>query len=68
MAMRDGRGPRGMGPMTGKGMGDCNKRRVNRRDYCINSGRGYGRRPGMGRGNLWIEEEIEEMLADTEEE
>lgn len=60
MAMRDGRGPRGMG--------DCNKRRVNRRDYCINSGRGYGRRPGMGRGNLWIEEEIEEMLADTEEE
>lgn len=46
MPMRDGRGPRGMGPMTGRGMGYCNPRRNYRRSY----GRGRAMGPGMRRG------------------
>ncbi len=36
MPLRNGTGPNGMGPMTGRGMGPC--------------GRGYGRGRGFGRG------------------
>ena len=45
MSMRNGTGPRGMGPMTGRGRGFCNPSRISRRGY------GYG--PGMGRCNFW---------------
>jgi len=38
----DGTGPQGQGPMTGRGMGSCNK------GACPVFGRGNGR--GMGRG------------------
>lgn len=51
MAMRDGSGPRRMGSMSGRGMGDCNPRVANRRDY------GQGRRAsGMGRRCYWADD------------
>ncbi len=48
MAYRDGTGPFGQGPMTGRGMGPCagNARRMGGRGM----GRGYGFRRGMGYG------------------
>ena len=49
MAFRDGTGPNGNGPMTGRRMGNCNPDQ----DFANNNnyGRGYGRGMGMGRRN-----------------
>lgn len=44
MAYRDGTGPMGEGPMTGRGMGPCNP------NYNPAMDRGYGYGRGMGRG------------------
>ena len=46
MARRDGTGPMGQGPMTGRGMGPC----AETNNYGAGLGRGGGRRMGMGRG------------------
>lgn len=43
MPMRNGTGPQGMGPMTGRGMGPC-------RSNVENYGYGLGRGMGQGRG------------------
>lgn len=49
MAFRDGTGPNGNGPMTGRRMGNCSPDQdfTNNNNY----GRGYGRGMGMGRRN-----------------
>jgi len=47
----DGTGPRGQGPMTGRGMGTCNTPRQNAVQQGMGLGpRGMGRGFGMGRG------------------
>ncbi len=50
MPFRDGSGPNGSGPMTGRGMGNCNPDR-NMVDGYDHRGRGCGRGRGMGRRN-----------------
>lgn len=55
MAGFDGNGPRGTGPMTGKGMGYCaadvSERPYYGRGMGLGMGRGIARRrPGIGRG------------------
>ncbi len=50
MPFRDGSGPNGNGPMTGRRMGNCNPDRDFADDYGYR-GRGYGRGCGMGRRN-----------------
>lgn len=51
MPRRDGTGPMGQGPLTGRGMGCCvGVERTNRGfEYGMGFGRGLGR--GLGRGN-----------------
>lgn len=50
----DGTGPRGMGPMTGRGMGYCRPRRFYGREmrygFGYERGRGFGYGPVYGRG------------------
>lgn len=48
MPVRDGSGPQGMGPMTGRRMGNCNPDN----DFAgtDNRGRGFGRGFGCGNG------------------
>lgn len=52
MPVRDGSGPQGMGPMTGRRMGNCTPDS----DFAVNDnrgrgfGRGFGCGNGMGRG------------------
>ena len=59
----DGTGPNGQGPMTGRGMGQCNNAHPADNENTINEanhpttqplnqgfGRGYGRQAGFGRG------------------
>lgn len=48
MPGRDGSGPRGMGSMTGRGLGYCSAEA--RPGYGIGRGLGMGRRTGYGRG------------------
>lgn len=55
MANRDGKGPEGKGPMTGRGLGDCNKTNQelekDKTNKTINRGQGLGPRgKGFGRG------------------
>jgi len=45
MPMKNGTGPQGMGPMTGRGMGPCNPNGVN---VSYGLGRGMGAGRGMG--------------------
>jgi len=49
----DRTGPRGQGPMTGRGFGYCGTGRGNRRSGFrrFGVGMGYGRGAGYGRGN-----------------
>ena len=47
MPMRNGTGPQGMGPMTGRGMGPCNPNGANI-GYGYGMGRGMGFSRGMG--------------------
>ena len=49
MPMRDGTGPRGMGPMTGRGFGPCNPA-GSAGWFGFSRGRGCGRGWGFGRG------------------
>ncbi len=53
MAGGDRRGPRGMGPMTGRGMGFCagNDRPGFVTEEAVAPGRGFGRGFGRGAGN-----------------
>ncbi|MCK5807927.1 DUF5320 domain-containing protein, partial [bacterium] len=44
MARRDGRGPNGSGPRTGRGLGNCGTADT------VQAGVGYGRGGGFGRG------------------
>ncbi|HPX29397.1 MAG TPA: DUF5320 domain-containing protein [Sphaerochaeta sp.] len=44
MPYKDGTGPMGYGPMTGRGMGPC------RREFGFGRGRRYGMGMGMGMG------------------
>lgn len=48
MPYKNGTGPYGQGPMTGRGMGPC--ARGMRSMHNRGMGRGYGFRRGMGRG------------------
>jgi adenylosuccinate synthase len=52
MPYRDGTGPAGMGPRTGRGLGPC--------------GRGFARRSGFRAQNYTKEEEITELRAEKE--
>lgn len=51
MAYRDGTGPMGEGPMTGRGMGPCNPNYNPETDRPYGNGRGMGRGRGMGYRN-----------------
>jgi hypothetical protein len=53
MPAGDGTGPRGMGPMTGRGLGYCGG--YDAPGYAMGPGRGLGRGRGMawGRGGGW---------------
>ena len=46
----DGHGPRGLGPMTGRGMGQC---AIVASRFGFGMGRGLGRGMGRGRGMGW---------------
>lgn len=48
MAYRDGTGPEGMGPLTGRGLGNCPKEGVNTTSAVYYGGNGMGRRGGGG--------------------
>jgi len=49
MPAKDGTGPLGKGPMTGRGLGPCNK------------GKKVFRGRGLGRGKRWLgQEDVEE--------
>ncbi len=48
MPRRDGTGPLGCGPMTGRGFGVCTEANANY--YGFGCGRGYGRGMGLGLG------------------
>lgn len=50
MARFDGSGPRGIGPMTGKGMGYCAGDALEKPFYGRGMGRGIRRRPGANMG------------------
>jgi len=52
MPQRDGTGPRGEGPLTGRGLGRCQKGRGVAGGWGRGGGRGrgFGRGLGMGRG------------------
>ncbi|NLJ75373.1 MAG: DUF5320 domain-containing protein [Firmicutes bacterium] len=74
MARRDGTGPRGMGPMTGRGFGFCDQGReygygpvrgIGRRygyRYGYGPGRGPGRGFGWGRGFCLLPEANRDFL------
>lgn len=47
MPAKDKTGPRGEGPMTGRGLGDCNPNATNQRPL----GLGRGRKRGLGYRN-----------------
>jgi hypothetical protein len=51
MAFLDGTGPRGQGPMTGRGMGNCagTNRVGSRAGFGFGRGRGCGNGQGLGR-------------------
>jgi len=46
MPLKDGTGPKGKGPLTGRGLGGCAKPGTTRRS----TGRGIGKGQGLGRG------------------
>lgn len=48
MPRRDGTGPMGLGPLSGRGLGFCIGANVG--DYGVGFGRGIGRGIGFGRG------------------
>jgi hypothetical protein len=50
MPAKDRTGPRGEGPMTGRGLGDCNPNATNQRPLGLGGGRGLGRGRGRGLG------------------
>ena len=49
MPRRDGTGPMGFGPMTGRGLGFCNLANVSRLGLGLGFGLGLGRGRGFGR-------------------
>ncbi|KYK24450.1 hypothetical protein AYK26_06710 [Euryarchaeota archaeon SM23-78] len=49
MPGRDGSGPLGEGPLTGRGLGPCGRGLARGRGF----GRGFGRGLGLGRGLGW---------------
>ena len=63
MARRDGTGPRGMGPMTGRGFGFCNTDRGYGYGPVREIGRGYrlGRNFGRRRGYCFVPETNQEF-------
>lgn len=69
MARRDGTGPRGMGPMTGRGLGPCGAGKFHSgRGMGLGYGRGYGRGRGIcGFYNSFpIDEETERAFLEEE--
>ena len=66
MPGRDGTGPRGQGPMSGRGYGPCDGT-LNYRygaGYGYGCGRGFGRRAFWGQGSVRSDEE---MLAEEKQ-
>lgn len=56
MPARDGTGPQGYGPLTGRGMGNCVgnwNHTVPRRGFGFGRGRGYGAGYGLGYGRRY---------------
>ncbi|MBF9018207.1 MULTISPECIES: DUF5320 family protein [unclassified Oceanispirochaeta] len=47
---KNGMGPQNSGPLTGRGMGNCNKDSLSNTTNAGFAGRGMGRGNGMGRG------------------
>ncbi len=51
MPDRNGTGPSGIGPKTGRGMGNCNpKKAIDNQTQTQGQGRGKGKGLGQGRG------------------
>ncbi len=51
MANRNGTGPTGAGPKTGRGLGKCNpKKPIDNQTQTFGQGRGQGNGQGQGRG------------------
>jgi len=51
MANRNGTGPTGAGPKTGKGLGKCNpKTPIDNKTQTFGQGRGQGNGQGQGKG------------------
>lgn len=50
MPRLDGKGPRGEGSMTGRGLGNCNEEVNNDNENAMPIGRGLGMGRGLGRG------------------
>jgi len=50
MPNKDGTGPLGRGPLTGRGQGDCCPREQNGSNMNFRRGQGFGRGRGFGRG------------------
>lgn len=49
MPRRDGTGPLGLGPMTGRGLGFCNAANISKLGLGLSLGLGLGRGRGLGR-------------------
>jgi len=52
MPNKDGKGPNGEGPRTGRGLGPCEGASSKAEDATRGYGRGCGRGRGMGRGRI----------------
>lgn len=50
MPNKDGTGPQGKGPLTGRGLGDCPKNKSSLDSIKIGPGRSFGRGFGVGCG------------------
>lgn len=69
MPFKDGTGPQGQGPRTGRGMGNCGGQNTAGRPFGMGQGRrGGGRGLGLnaGQSNSWIQSQIDELKAAIE--
>lgn len=51
MPNKDGIGPEGKGPNTGRGLGNCDPGKTNEKNRSFGRGRGRGYGKGSGQGN-----------------
>ena len=67
MPGRDKRGPRGEGPLTGRGFGSCGQEEEINRAFGRGAGAGFGRGAGIGFGRERFLEEKPANLSKEEE-